>query len=88
MKTKEILFVTTLEDLSTVIHQAIRLQPTKKETTERKRLTRKEAADFVGVNYHTFSKWVRQGRIPAHGFGKIRFFYKDELLEIMTQKNA
>lgn len=40
-----------------------------------------EAANYLGISYQTFNRWVRENRIVAYGSGKTRFFIKSELVE-------
>ena len=52
-------------------------------------MTPQQAAEFLGLDDKTITRWARQGYIPGHplGQGKRKFwrFYEDELVEWMNQ---
>jgi excisionase family DNA binding protein len=50
------------------------------------RMTRSEAARFLGVTYVTIGNWIKRGLIHEHGIGGKKFFYREELIEILKRK--
>ncbi len=54
------------------------LSLTEEEFAER--ITRKEAAEFLGVSYFTMHKWVKNGTIKERGIGRKKYFLKSDLL--------
>lgn len=45
-------------------------------------LSKKEAADFVGVTRSTFDQWIVKYNVPCLKKGRIYFFKKEDLLLI------
>lgn len=54
-------------------------------------MTPQEAADFLGLDEKTITRWARSGYLPGHplGEGKRKFwrFFEDELREWLIAKN-
>jgi excisionase family DNA binding protein len=54
-------------------------------------MTPQEAADYLGLDEKTITRWARSGYLPGHplGEGKRKYwrFFEDELREWLTAKN-
>lgn len=57
-----------------------------KEADFHERLTRKDAAIFLGISYQALGQWTRKGWIKQHGAGRKGYYLKGELMNI-RQKN-
>lgn len=58
---------------------------------ERRLLTRAEAANYCGLSKQSFSKWIREGRLPKPIFGTARWDRRsiDHALDILCDlRNA
>lgn len=53
---------------------------------ERKMLTAKEAAKYVGRNVSTIHRWKMAGYIHARSVGGRDYFYMDEIKELTTSR--
>lgn len=85
----KVVLVTSIEQLQVVLQKIIANIPKEPiKIAERKKLTRSQAARFCCISYHTFGKWTREGRFQERGFGRKKFFYEDELIEVLNEKNA
>ncbi len=68
------MFVTTFNH----IYMKSNSEITEKEFTER--LTRSEAAEFLGVSYVTLTQWIKKGLVKERGIGKKKYHLKSDLL--------
>lgn len=49
-----------------------------------KPLSRKDAADFLGVDVSTLTRWSEQNRIKSKSIGNRRYYLKRDLLKAMS----
>ncbi len=85
---KNLILVSSFEELKTVIASVMKEIPKEKPIqSARKRLTRTQAALLIGISYHTIGAWVRSGKIQERGFGRKKFFYEDELIEMLNTQD-
>ena len=54
-------------------------------------MTPRQAADFLGLDVKTITRWARQGYLPAHpmGLGKKKYwrFFEDELVDWLLNQS-
>ncbi len=86
---KNLILVSSFEELKTIMAKVLNEMPREQPNqADRKRLTRAQAAKFVGISYHTIGAWVRSGKLQERGFGRKKFFYQDELIEAINTKEC
>jgi excisionase family DNA binding protein len=56
----------------------------KEEKTENDYLTKKQACKLLNISETTIWRWVKDGKIIAHGIGSKRYFKRSELIESIT----
>lgn len=56
----------------------------KEEKTENDYLTKKQACKLLNISETTIWRWVKEGKIIAHGIGSKRYFKRSELIESIT----
>lgn len=56
----------------------------KEEKTENDYLTKKEACKLLNISETTIWRWVKGGKIIAHGIGSKRYFKRSELIDSIT----
>ena len=49
-------------------------------------LTKKQACDFLKVTPTTLWRWHKEGKIETYGIGKIRYYKKADLLNLLIKK--
>ena len=49
-------------------------------------LTKKQACDFLKVTATTLWRWHKEGKIETYGIGKIRYYKKADLLNLLIKK--
>ena len=49
-------------------------------------LTKKQACDFLKVTPTTLRRWHKEGKIKTYGIGKIRYYKKADLLNLLIKK--
>lgn len=57
-----------------------------KEEMFKERMSRREAARFLGIQYATVWHWVKKGILTEHGTGRKKYFLKHELIAAMEEK--
>ena len=67
------------------ISRSSSIEPQHSRTPVRRPITPQQAADFLGLDDKTITRWARQGYLPAHpmGQGKKKYwrFFEDELID-------
>lgn len=51
------------------------------------KMTRENAAKFLGVSYTTMYNWLKDGILKEHGYARKKYFLRSELIEAM-QNNS
>lgn len=51
------------------------------------KLTVGQGANFIDVSYPTLCSWIKDGKVPVHGKGRLRFLLKSELIEAYKNLN-
>ena len=76
--------------LRRIIREEVRAATQKeaKENEFAERMTRKEAARFLGLQYNTVYHWIKKGIIKEHGRGRKKYFLKQELIQAMENNDA
>ena len=60
----------------------------KEERTENDFLTKTQALELLSISEATIWRWVRDGKIIAHGIGANRYFKRSELIDSMTSSQT
>ena len=60
----------------------------KEERTENDYLTKKQACELLSISETTIWRWVKNGKIIAHGLVGKRYFKRSELIESITSSNS
>ena len=50
-------------------------------------LTKKQASEFLKVTATTLWRWQKLGKLETYGIGKIRYYKKADLLNMLIKKN-
>jgi len=89
MSEDEAIAITKVGILRRIIREEVRAATQKeaKEDEFAERMTRKEAARFLGLQYNTMYHWVRKGIIKEHGQGRKKYFLKSELIRAMENND-
>lgn len=68
----------------------VSLEPPSSRTHSRHPMTPQQAADFLGLDDKTITRWARKGYLPAHamGEGKKKYwrFFEDELIAWLLEQ--
>lgn len=83
----QIVFTTDKEVLKETLREVIREENQRAGENIPEKLTRKEAAEFLGVAYITMYHWIKRGIIQEYGTQNKRYFLKDELIKVMNRKS-
>jgi excisionase family DNA binding protein len=81
----------SLSELEEIIQKAVSeglgtFNKNPKELNETGQLiTRIQAADFLNISLPTLTKYVKQGKIPAHRIGSRILFQKNEILNSLKE---
>ncbi|MGM0408174.1 MAG: helix-turn-helix domain-containing protein [Bacteroidota bacterium] len=89
MSEDEQIAITKVGILRRIIREEVRAA-TRNEAKENEfaeRMTRKEAARFLGLQYNTMYHWIKKGIIKEHGRGRKKYFIKQELIQAMESNN-
>lgn len=85
---EQIILITTKEQLKQILKELI----TEKEfirsefDIKNDRINRTEAAKLAEVSLPTFSKMVKAGLFPQHGWGRNKFFLKNEIITALKKE--
>lgn len=60
----------------------------KEERTENDYLTKKQACELLSISEATIWRWVRKGKIIAHGISGKRYFKRSELIDSITPSQS
>jgi excisionase family DNA binding protein len=60
----------------------------KEERTENDYLTKKQACELLSISETTIWRWVKDGKIIAHGLVGKRYFKRSELIDSITPSNS
>lgn len=83
---EKVILITTKRELKETLTEMFP-QPTKEPSMETKeRLSRREAAKFLGISYQTMYNWLKAGLIKEYGIGKKKFFLRGELIEVLKNE--
>lgn len=86
---KQVVLISTLEEMEKAFTKIIEnLSKNPIQQPERIMLNRAQAAKFCSMGYHTFGLHTRSGKFIERGIGRKKFFYKDELIQALNEKNA
>lgn len=55
------------------------------EVNDKQYLTAREVADLLGVKEKTLYSWAAEGRIPSHKFGRLRRFFRSDVIDFIKQ---
>lgn len=90
MSEDEQIAITKIGVLRRIIREEVRAATHKeaKENEFAERMTRKEAARFLGLQYNTVYHWVKKGIIKEHGRGRKKYFLKQELIQAMENNDS
>jgi excisionase family DNA binding protein len=84
------LFQTTPENLVELLRIAVREEllnyQTPVSTPDEELLTPAEACAFLKITKTTIWRWQKEGKIDVFGTGKIRFYKKTDLLNLLILK--
>ena len=84
------LFQTTPENLVELLRIAVREElsnyQTPVSTPDEELLTPTEACAFLKITKTTIWRWQKEGKIDLYGTGKIRFYKKTDLLNLLILK--
>jgi predicted DNA-binding transcriptional regulator AlpA len=74
-------------ELREILRQELRATRPPEPDITRDRLTRTQAAKLANVSLPTFSKLVRNGTFPEHGFGpRNKFYLRSEIIEALHRE--
>lgn len=77
-------YITDEDKLRQLIREELKENTTKKPDFElSQKMTRREAAKFIGVCYQTMGNWTIAGLIKEHGTGRKKFYLRNELIEAL-----
>lgn len=83
---EKVILITTKKELKETLTEMFP-QPTKEPSMETKeRLSRREAANFLGISYQTMHNWLKSGLIKEYGISKKKFFLRGELIEVLKNE--
>lgn len=60
----------------------------KEERTENDYLTKKQACELLSISETTIWRWVKNGKIIAHGICGKRYFKRSELIDSITSSQT
>lgn len=63
-------------------------QPTKLANDQVEKLTRLEASKFLDVSMQTMHNWTKKGFITEHGYGRKKFYLRQELVDAMKNEKS
>lgn len=82
---KEIVYITAKDQLKETIREVLREERTSDPGIELKdRMTRREAATFMGVSYQTMHNYTKQGILKEHGAVRKKFYLRNELINAIN----
>jgi hypothetical protein len=91
MQNSSTLFQGTPEGLVDLLMNAIRqeLKDLKDEAPSPadELFTKKQACEFLKVTATTLWRWQKLGKLETYGIGKIRYYKKADLLNLLIKKN-
>ena len=58
-----------------------------RKSSEEDLLTRKQAADFLGVSLPTLHSWINKKWLPSYLLGGKRYFKKNEVLDALVKSS-
>jgi len=89
MKTEaKYILIASYDELRKLMNEIIKEMPKQEPNqAERKRLNRAQAAKYIGVSYHTIGSWIRSGKLQERGFARKKFFYQDEIIEMLNTQD-
>ena len=89
MQNSTTLFQSSTEGLVDLLMIAIReeLKQFKVEAPEQadELLTKKQVCKYLNVTPTTIWRWQKQGKIETYGIGKIRYYKKADILNLLTK---
>ena len=85
----QFVFVTDEQVLRKVIREemAEMKNESKPELDLSGKMTRENAAKFLGVSYTTMYNWLKDGILKEHGYARKKYFLRSELIEAMQNKS-
>ncbi|WP_073167871.1 helix-turn-helix domain-containing protein [Tangfeifania diversioriginum] len=88
---EKIMIYTTADEIAAglqkILDEHTASQPKPPATDPEQRLTRRQAAKFMGVSYQTMYNYVKRGLVKQHGIGQKKWFLKQELIEVIKNEN-
>lgn len=82
---EKFLFLTDKDALKETLREVIKEEKAQISDTEfKERLSKKEAAEFLGITRVTLYKWIKKGVIKERGIGRKKYFLKSELLSAVS----
>ena len=83
----QIVFTTDKQVLKETLREVIREESLRAGKEFPEKLTRKQACEFCGISYITMYHWIKNGIIQEYGTLRKKYILKDELIQLMKQKN-
>jgi len=82
----QIVFTTDKAILKETLREVIREEKERELNKYPEKLSRKQAAEFLGIAYITIYHWIKKGIVKEYGTRRKKYFIKSELIEVMNQK--
>ena len=93
---KNQLFTVVINELSESISKQIipsiqdfikkTINDSKGKNNQKEFLTRKEAADLLGITFGGLHKWVKEGKLKSIKIGNKPYFKYSQIIELLEQK--
>lgn len=88
---EKVMILSTADEIATglkkILDEHAANQPKPPAIDPEQRLTRRQAAKFMGVSYQTMCSYVKGGLIKQHGIRQKKFFLEQELIEVIKNEN-
>ena len=83
-------FITNKEELKETLREVFREFMTEKPVEQdfSDKMTRRQAAKFLGVSYTTMYNWLKDGILTEHGPARKKWFLKKELIAAIVEKST
>jgi hypothetical protein len=80
---RQIIIVTTEEELERVIRRILESYKPKPETILKDRIGVEDALKLLECSNPTLLKYIKEGKVKAYGTPRKRYFFRSEIIEVI-----